>query len=179
LIEKLEPKSFKKAQFSVYNADFSNSKIELLDEKLFEKWTSIYKLNLSHNQIKVLPEKLLDNVKDNLRSVSFADNKVSEIGNNTFVNCSNLEHIDLRNSACFDVAFYGNRSSRMRFAQIFAEKHVIKNQSCTTCQENQEVSVAKKNVKKDNVSSMEYVTTLECRTAKSNTLKGYSHVEVF
>jgi hypothetical protein len=40
-----------------------------------------------------------------LQTVSFADNQISKIGNNTFVNCGKLAQIDLRNNACFDVAF--------------------------------------------------------------------------
>ncbi len=109
LIYKLEANSFENAQLDVSDADFSNNKIELLDEKLFEKWENLYNLFLSHNQIKVLPEKLFDGVKDSLDAVSFANNQISKIGNNTFVNFSDLEFIDLRNNTLFDVAFDGER----------------------------------------------------------------------
>jgi Leucine-rich repeat (LRR) protein len=110
LIEKLESNTFGNSRFDVSGADFSNNKIKLLDEKLFENWKSLYDLDLSHNQIKVLPEKLFGNeLKNNLKTVSFADNQISKIGYNTFFNCSDLRIIDLRNNTCFDLAFYGNR----------------------------------------------------------------------
>jgi Leucine-rich repeat (LRR) protein len=109
LIEKLHPNVFENARLNVSKADFSYNKIELLDEKLFEKWESLKELNFGHNQIKILPEKLFDNVNDSLKTVSFADNQISKIGNHTFVNCKQLKYIDLRGNACFGTLFHDNR----------------------------------------------------------------------
>jgi Leucine-rich repeat (LRR) protein len=110
LIENFDPNTFENAWLAVEIADFSNNRIELLDEKIFDNWKNLDSLDLSHNQIKVLPEKLFDNIKDSLRAVSFADNQISKIGNHTFVNCRNLEYIYLKNNTCFDIEFYGNRN---------------------------------------------------------------------
>ncbi len=105
LIDKLDPNCFENARLAVRKADFSNNKIELLDEKLFDNWIILEELNLSHNQIKVLPEKLFNYIKDSLNKVSFAANEISKIGYNTFINCTKLGQIDLRNNTLFDVAF--------------------------------------------------------------------------
>ncbi len=105
LIEKLNPNIFENAWLNVSKADFSNNEIEILDEKLFDNWKSLEYLVFSHNQIKVLPEKLFDNIKSSMYEVSFADNEISKIGNHTFVNCKNLDSIDLKNNACFDISF--------------------------------------------------------------------------
>jgi Leucine-rich repeat (LRR) protein len=111
LIEKLESDSFKNAQLNVFRADFSNNKIKMLDDDLFDKWGRLLELNLSHNRIEFLPEKLFGNqIKSTLKTVSFADNKINKIDNNTFVNCTWLQNIDLKNNTCFDVAFDSNRN---------------------------------------------------------------------
>ncbi len=106
LIEELDPNSFENAQLSVWWANFSSNKIELLDEGIFDNWKRLSYIDFSHNRIKVLPEKLFDNqIKYSLHGALFSNNQISKIGNHTFVNCRNLDRLDLSNNACFDIDF--------------------------------------------------------------------------
>jgi Leucine-rich repeat (LRR) protein len=107
LIEKLESNTFKNARLDVLKADFSDNKIEMLDDDLFDKWARLSKLNLSHNRIKNLSDKLFgSHIEKGLITISFADNEISNIDYHTFINCTSLEYIDLKNNTCFDVAFH-------------------------------------------------------------------------
>jgi hypothetical protein len=77
-----------------------------MDDNLFQSWEELHELYLYNNRIQHLSDKIFNNkVRESLKHISLANNEISEIDHQTFVNCTELDGIDLRNNTCFDISF--------------------------------------------------------------------------